>query len=750
VRPTVGAGPRTLVRGQIREKGTRDPIAGADVLITRGHAAGGDGSRSESAGSTREDGRFEVHGDGPQDLRIIVTDGVHAPCIRDVTTTELAGGQPMLWTCYTGPLDGPVRETVVNSDDRPELPKEVLTWVESRTVPGTMGDPLRAVQNLPGVARSPFGIGQLIIRGASPDDSGVFVDGLQVPSLYHFLVGPSVLTPGLINEIDFYPGGFGVRYGRMSGGMLDVSTHSEPPRQMHGSVEVSPLDASASLNTPLGRNTSMVAAVRRSTIDLVLPKLIPEKPGSTFTTAVPSYYDYQARIDHRTTGGRLSFFAFGSYDMLKVVSADPDQRLELHNHTMFHRAQVSWVTGFGAWTSRLAPAYGFTDQTSESGPDAGGTRSHRMFLREDLSRPLVSGLTLNIGTDSSVGVDSTDVNYIPLARRALGPSAASEVPQRRHYTEVSSGLYAEAVWDLTGSLRLTPGLRFDYYRFEKTDRRSLDPRLALHWALGARTSLNAGAGVFHQLPALRYFDDRFGNPLLRLIWAEQYHVGLERRLTELVRASATAFLVRRQDVPVADQETHFSSAGSSRAYGLELLLRHDLGPHFYGWVSYTLSRAQQTGETASDLASGLPREPGAPQDQAAQGVYRSSPYDQTHNLIVVGSYHRGAWEAGARYRFVSGTPMTPIQGGFFDSDFGGYTPQRGLSYSQRRRPFNQLDLRIERSFTFDAWRLGIYLDVQNVLNSENPEATLYDYRYQQSDPLRGLPILPFLGLRGQF
>jgi hypothetical protein len=37
-----------------------------------------------------------------------------------------------------------------------------------------------------------------------------------------------------------------------------------------------------------------------------------------------------------------------------------------------------------------------------------------------------------------------------------------------------------------------------------------------------------------------------------------------------------------------------------------------------------------------------------------------------------------------------------------------------------------------------------------VFNAENPESYVYDYRYQQQAPVRGLPIFPVLGLRGRF
>ena len=75
------------------------------------------------------------------------------------------------------------------------------------------------------------------------------------------------------------------------------------------------------------------------------------------------------------------------------------------------------------------------------------------------------------------------------------------------------------------------------------------------------------------------------------------------------------------------------------------------------------------------------------------------------------------------YRLTTGTPRTPIVGAFYDADFNGYTRIIGEPGSARNPTFSQLDLRIERSWTFDYWVLGVYLDVLNVLYRKNPEGT---------------------------
>jgi hypothetical protein len=129
--------------------------------------------------------------------------------------------------------------------------------------------------------------------------------------------------------------------------------------------------------------------------------------------------------------------------------------------------------------------------------------------------------------------------------------------------------------------------------------------------------------------------------------------------------------------------------------------------------------------------------------------WRPGQFDQTHNLVLVASYKWTKWETGATYRLVTGTPTTPVVGSFYDADYNGYTRLNGATGSARNPTFSQLDVRVERTWTFDYWVLGIYLDVQNVLNAQNPEGILYDYRFRETAPLRGLPILPILGVRGR-
>jgi len=175
----------------------------------------------------------------------------------------------------------------------------------------------------------------------------------------------------------------------------------------------------------------------------------------------------------------------------------------------------------------------------------------------------------------------------------------------------------------------------------------------------------------------------------------------------------------------------FLNQAVGRTYGLEILLKHEVTRNFYGWVSYTLARSQYRRTPADD--------------------YLPYFYDQTHNLVAVASYRTGGgWEFGARFRLTTGRPETPIFEGTYDADADAYVPLRGEIRSVRRPTFHELDVRADKTWTFKTFTFGAYLDLINVYNAENPEATEYDYRFRERAPVRGVPILPTLGVKGQW
>jgi hypothetical protein len=119
-------------------------------------------------------------------------------------------------------------------------------------------------------------------------------------------------------------------------------------------------------------------------------------------------------------------------------------------------------------------------------------------------------------------------------------------------------------------------------------------------------------------------------------------------------------------------------------------------------------------------------------------------------LSLALGYELGAgWHAGARFRYVTGNPLTPVVGSFYDAGSDLYYPIYGEHNEERDPAFHQLDLRIEKGFQIGSGKLAIYLDVQNVYAADNPEGFTYSYDYRERKPTTGSPFFPNLGLRGE-
>ena len=167
-----------------------------------------------------------------------------------------------------------------------------------------------------------------------------------------------------------------------------------------------------------------------------------------------------------------------------------------------------------------------------------------------------------------------------------------------------------------------------------------------------------------------------------------------------------------------------------RIYGLEIAGRARPTGRFFGFLSYTLSRSERRDH------------PNAP--------WRLFDFDQSHILTLSMVYKLGrGWELGGTFRLVSGNPITPVIGSVYDVTSDIYQPIYGALNSQRVGLFHRLDVRLEKMWRFTHWNLAFYIDIQNIYSRMNPEGTLYNYDYRESQVVGGLPIIPSLGLRGE-
>ena len=231
-----------------------------------------------------------------------------------------------------------------------EVTKRSLSGEELVRMAGTRGDPLRAIEYMPGVGRSAQA--DIIIRGSSPADSEVEFEGAPVYRLYHFGGLTSFVQPRLLDKIDLYPGNFSARFGRKMGGIVDVGLRDPKTDGLHGLIDINIVDSSFLVEGPITRNWSFAVAAKRSYFDLFIDKLVPKDTAQL--TAAPVYWDYQAMLAYKpSSADRFRAMVYGSYDDLKLIlahpaDADPSVRGGLGQKTAFHRAQLTWQHKYNA------------------------------------------------------------------------------------------------------------------------------------------------------------------------------------------------------------------------------------------------------------------------------------------------------------------------------------------------------------------------------------------------------------------
>ncbi len=630
--------------------------------------------------------------------------------------------------------DAPVPPT----PGRQDLSREVIT-----RIPGTRGDALTAVRSLPGVANAVgagSGPGLVVIRGAAPEDSKITIDGVEVPVLYHFFGLQSVLPSEFIQNIEFMPGGFGVEEGRATGGVINVVTRAEAAPETAGFAEVSFINVAGFIQAPLTKrkDLTLTAAARRSLIDFILPLVVPDTVN--FTTA-PQYYDAQLRLDWRPREtDKVSLLAFTSFDLLSLINDDidpnnPEFTGSWDNETKFMRAIGQWSHARGRLTNRLVSSFGTGAFRFEVGEERYIRVSQSTLeLRDDVSIEAHDRLELRGGAEARYNPRDVSVRFpAPPQEGQPPPTNLSSLPLVEYNLDIGNsvaGAYLAADGKPTSSTTVTAGLRFDYY--DHISETTLTPRLQLTQGVGDDVTLRAAVGMYS-----RNFEFAEAVPTNVLPErANQYVGGAEVRLNDVLTASGSVFYTSRSQLLVrdplladVDPFEAYVNRGTGRSYGAEYLLKAK-SDRFFGWLSYSFAR--------SDRVDGpmLPR--------------RLFDFDQTHNLIAVGSWRLGKWELGGRWQYSTGQPITPVVGSVYLTDLNAFIPMYGAINSERIEDAHSMDVRVDRKWKFRSWELSAYLDITNVYAHARVLGYTYNYDFTQRQAFEELPFVPALGVRGSF
>ena len=637
-----------------------------------------------------------------------------------------------------------------------------LSRAEVRQIPGTFGDPFRAIEIMPGVTPIISGLPFFFIRGAPPGDVGYFLDGIRVPLLFHIGVGPSVIHPALIERVDLYPGGYPARFGRFSGGI--VSGETVPPEsELHGEYNVRLFDAGALLEIPFDEHRGEVLLAGRYSYTAALLSVLN-------STSQLDYWDYQARASYQLSPkDTVSLFGFGSYDFLGERT--PTQTLTLFG-TEFHRAELRYDHDLSRdGTLRVASTGGI--ELSRL-PDDRFVRDRLLGTRSEVNLRVDPDALLRLGSD--VQLDAYDVRFNASALSPAAVRAANLFPTR---TDLAAGTRADLVLSLGERLQITPGVRIDYYSSQGHGAVGVDPRFSSRLLVTKRLNLLSTFGLAHQPPAFVVPLPGFQPGGLRggLQLAVQQSAGLEYDLGDATSATATVFhngffnmsdplgstqmtvqgcapgtfpddtlggdrggqptsgRSRNCGTPAQsfnpgevgpDNSGGGAGGGATRAanaleartngysYGLELFLKRRLTSRVGGFVSYTLSRSVRTLDNRQFVAT----------------------FDRTHVANAAVAYNLGRnWRAGTRAMFYTGLPKPP-------------DPTNPSS--TRLSPFFRLDLRLEKRWQISprVW-ISFIAEWMNATLSKEAVSTTCTLQGCQTQTVGPITI-PSLGIEGGF
>jgi hypothetical protein len=650
------AGPRTvLVRGVVLARGGRDPVAQAGILVD-----------AVNMGESDEQGRFAIEVPAGRHRLQVQAPGFEP---ADVPLELRADGEASLTVRLMPRLSGERYETVVSASGQAavELDQSDLT----RTA-GSMGEPFRVIESLPGVTQVAWPLSLYAIRGANPGNTGFFLDGVRLPALFHFALGPAVIHPHFLERMEFYPGGYPAQYGRFVSGVVAASTAAPRPDRVRGSADVRLFDAGGIVTTPFNEGRGTVAVAGRYSYTGLLFSLL--SPDYTLR-----YWDYQARIDHALGPGRLTLFTFGSSDVLRNKSY-----AETNAEIRFHRVDLRWQGRVGPGRLLVGNAVGIDQSAVSLDPVV------RLPIRIKTmsAAPRVSYLIAREKVDWEVGGDAESQWLRPRFDRA--DTEAHDLTADR--VAVATGAYTALTWRPTPDLQISPGLRYDL--FFEADSRKIEPgpRISLRYRPGGDTWFKAQLGRFSQMASLPVAVpgfESFGLSTLGTQTSRQGSFGVEQGLGEALSLDVTGFYQRLLLTDLLSlfnydpSDPRLLELRDGESYGVEVMLRRSQSRNFFGWLAYTLSYSQRLVGPSRAKAW--------------------SDWDQRHVLnLVTGFRFPGGYSLGTRFHVNTGRPY-PV----FDDDNPGppdYT---------RLPTFYQLDIRADKRFVFEKYVLDVYVEAVN-------------------------------------
>jgi hypothetical protein len=629
-----------------------------------------------------------------------------------------------------------------------------LSDAELRLAPNVGDDPLRTIARLPGAA-GPELTAKLNVRGGAGNELLVRFDGMRLTNPFHLKDFQSIFSavdPALIGAADVYTGGFPLEFGDRMSGVVDIH-----PRRAYGEAHrelaVSLFNASAFGAGRFDRGRGdWAAAARRGNLDNVLQ-------WSGMDLGEPGYTDVYGRVGHRlgeSFAASVNLLQFD--DDIDLADSDFEEqaharyrdryvwlRLDAHPHesltgsTIVSRTEIS--------SSRVGDA-------DQPGISRGTLSDRREFeivgVETDWRWAVTDAVSLQFGAewrDSEGRYSYQDEAEFDLIFDAPGAQTQDErshaIDRRVQGTQYGAHLGMRLQVD---ALTLEGGVRWDRSTLSG-EPGQFSPRASVLYRLSEATALRVGAGRFTQSQGVEELEASDGvtefAPAQR---ADHWLIGVEQRLSPGLDARLELYEKRYDNLrprfenllnsvvilPELKPDRIRIAPARARATGAELSLRSVRTRPLFWWASYTWSHVEDVIEGRETRRS----------------------WDQEHIFNAGLGWESEHWELSVAGVWRSGWPTTPLE--LVVEDDAAIVRASDIN-SRRLRSYVDIDLRIGRRFDLSGGdSLVAFFELSNALDRRNECCMEYEIDDEIEEPtltiepIRGLPLLPSLGVVWRF
>jgi len=624
------------------------------------------------------------------------------------------------------------------SISRVDIPMQQLTQIRV----GGETDVFRALQMLPGILTSSQISSGLFIRGGSPDQNLILLDGMTVYNPTHLFGFISAFNTDAIKDVELLKGGFPAEYGGRMSAVLNVTQKDGNRKDIEGLVGVGLISSRASVQGPLGSGSWFVGG-RRTYMDLLLG-IIPEDPESPLPDF--NFYDVNAKVTQDLGAHtKLSLSGFLTRDDLTMEQPGIFFNVGIGNRASSLNLTHIFNSTLFLQTTMSASHYqnGFTGNMSGMKFEIGNSISD-YTLKTSLEWFVSNSITVK------TGYEGTYFNFLyEQVTGAEDDAAGGKAAFRLDATDNIHGVFAQSNIQL-GNASVQLGLRGNYWSY--STHLTFDPRIAIRYTLSSDVALKAAWGMYHQylrlatIPDFSFFDTWL--PTDNTVppgHSTHYILAAETTLPADVMLNIDVYYktlsnineIRANQVK-AQTVADIFYVGNGHSYGAEIFLQKKYG-RFSGWVGYALGYVY------------------AQFDSVNRGEEFRPKYDRRHDLKVNALYQiNDQWEVGASFLFQSGQSYTGAtsQLGVSMPDWEGGVVMVNPSqkWGLRLPNSHQLNLSAGYSTELGSLPLKIYLDIYNVYSRRDIWFRFYNttHAVPTVEDIRLLPIIPTLSAELRF